>query len=80
MEIVADLREGVLRGFALEVAQLVHAAALHRGPRPHQLDGAPQPGITVGKVVSAPVLGVVGVLPDGGKHLLALLGASLAGA
>ncbi len=25
-----------------------------------------------GKVVSAPVLGVVGVLPDGGKHLLAL--------
>jgi len=52
MEIVADLREGVLRGFALEVAQLVHAAALHRGPRPHQLDGAPQPGITVGKVVS----------------------------
>jgi transposase-like protein len=27
---------------------------------------------SAGKVVSAPVLGVVGVLPDGGKHLLAL--------
>jgi len=27
---------------------------------------------SAGKVVTAPVLGVVGVLPDGGKHLLAL--------
>ena len=36
------------------------------------LDGFALRVRSAGKVVSAPVLGVVGVLPDGGKHLLAL--------
>jgi putative transposase len=36
------------------------------------LDGFALRVRSVGKVVSVPVLGVVGVLPDGGKHLLAL--------
>jgi len=36
------------------------------------LDGFALRGRSAGKVVSVPVLGVVGVLPDGHKHLLAL--------
>src|SRR6266852_2159507 len=36
------------------------------------LDGFALRVRSAGKVVSTPVLGVVGVLPDGGKHLLAL--------
>ena len=47
VEVVADLGERVLRRLPLQVAQLVDAAALHRGPRPDQIDGASQPGVTV---------------------------------
>ena len=47
MEIVADVRERVLRGFALDVAKLVDATALDGCSRPDLPDGPPQPGIAV---------------------------------
>jgi hypothetical protein len=47
MEVVANVRERVLRSFTFEVAQFVDAAALNHSPRPHQPDGAPEPGIPV---------------------------------
>jgi hypothetical protein len=47
VEVVPDLGERVLRRLALEIAQFVNATALDRRPRPHQPDGAPQPGVTV---------------------------------
>ena len=47
MEVVAGFGEGMLRCFPLEVPQLVHAAPLHGGPRPHQAHRAAQPGIAV---------------------------------
>ena len=47
MKVVADRGEGVLRGFTLQIAQLVYAAALHRRAGPHQTDGAAEPGIAV---------------------------------
>src|SRR5262249_1464016 len=47
MEVVADRHEGVLRGLAFEVAQLMHAAPLHRGLRPYQTDGTTETGIAV---------------------------------
>src|SRR5205814_7133751 len=46
MEVVADLGKRVFGRFALEVAQLVNAAALNRSPPPHQLDGARNPRAT----------------------------------
>jgi len=47
MEVVADRREGVLRRFAFQVAQLVHTAPLHGRPRPHEADGAAEPGVAI---------------------------------
>src|SRR2546425_3988071 len=47
MEVVADRREGVLRRFVLEVAQLVGAAAWHRGLRPHQADAPAEARIPI---------------------------------
>ena len=47
MEVVADLRERVLRRLPREVAQLVDTAALDRDLGPREPDGAPQPGVTV---------------------------------
>ncbi len=47
MEVVANVRERVLRGSTFEVPQLVDAAALYRGSGPYQSDRAPKPGIAV---------------------------------
>ena len=45
MEVGADLCERVLWGFTLKVAQCVDAAALDRGPGPHQPNRTPQAGV-----------------------------------
>ena len=47
MKVLAEFGEHVLGRLALEVAQLMHTAALHRGLGPHALDGPPQPGVAV---------------------------------
>jgi len=47
MEVVADRRKRMLRRLALEIPKFVDAATLNRSPRPHQPDGAPQPGVAV---------------------------------
>src|SRR5439155_7524668 len=47
MEVVADLGQRMFRCFALEVAELVHTATLHRRPRPYLANGTAQPGISV---------------------------------
>ena len=47
MKVLTDRGEGMLRRFPLEVAELVDAAPLHRGPRPHQADRAAEAGIAV---------------------------------
>jgi len=47
MKVVADRGESVLRGFALEIAQLVDTGPLHRGPRSHETDGAAEARIAI---------------------------------
>src|SRR5712691_4311381 len=47
MEVLAELGEGMLGRFALEIPQLVHATALHRGLGPRAPDGPPQPRVAV---------------------------------
>jgi hypothetical protein len=47
MEVLPELGENVLGSLALEVAELVHATALHGGPRPDRTDGPAQAGVAV---------------------------------
>src|SRR5712691_6330641 len=47
MEVLAELGEGMLGRFALEIPQLVYAIPLHRGLGPRAPHGPPQPGVAV---------------------------------
>src|SRR5712691_517398 len=47
MEVLAELGERMLGGFALEILQLVHRPPLHGGLGPRAPDGPPQPRVAV---------------------------------